>query len=99
MAGVTLIAEAAFQDQLWRPVLAPLVPRVPIRVLRCHVSPATARARTTGRPAAGRAAHQGTPMAADVWLPITLDVPTLTVDTTDGYVPAESEVIAFAAAT
>jgi predicted kinase len=98
MAGVTAIAESAFQDHLWRPILAPLLSQVPIRVLRCHVSPATARARITARPAAGRAAHQGTPKAADAWLPITLDLPTLTVDTTDGYAPGEPELIAFASA-
>jgi len=97
-AGVTTIAEAAFQDDLWRPILAPLLPQVPIRVIRCHVSAATARTRIAGRPTAGRAAHQGTPIAADAWLPITLAVPTLTVDTTDGYEPSEEAIIAFVTA-
>jgi predicted kinase len=97
MAGVTVIAEAAFQDHRWRPILAPLLPRLPIRVIRCQVPAPTARTRIAARPAAGRAAHQGTPVAADAWIPITLDVPTLTVDTTDGYSPPEPAIADFLA--
>lgn len=97
LAGVTVIAEAAFQDHLWQPILAPLLPRVPIRVIRCRVSAAAAVARIAARPAVGRAAHQGTPVGADAWLPISLDVPSLTVDTTEGYDPGEESVVAFAA--
>jgi predicted kinase len=97
-AGVTLIAEAAFQDHLWRPILVPLMPQVPVRVIRCHVAPAVARSRLDGRPADGLVAHRGNPVAADAWLPITLDVPTLIVDTTDGYSPGEPAVVEFARA-
>jgi predicted kinase len=101
-AGVTVIAEAAFQDHLWHPILAPLLPQVPIRVIRCQVPAATARARLAARPAGGqaaggRAAHRGNPVAADVWVPISLDVPSLTVDTTDGYDPPDHRITAFAA--
>jgi len=95
-AGVTVIAEAAFQDHLWRPILAPLLPRVPIRVIRCRVAAPVTEARIAGRPAAGRAAHGGNPVTADAWQPITLDVPALTVDTTDGYDPGEASIVAFA---
>jgi len=98
-AGVTVIAEAAFQDHLWRPILAPLLPQAPIRVIRCRVPAATARDRIEGRPAVGRAAHQGSPVSADAWLPITLDVPTLEADTSDGYDPPVEEIVAFAVAT
>ena len=97
-AGVTVIAEAAFQDHLWRPILAPLAPRVPIRVIRCRVTAPVAATRVAGRPAAGRAAHGGSPVAADAWRPITLEVPALTVDTTDGYDPAEASIVAFVTA-
>jgi predicted kinase len=98
VAGVTVIAEAAFQDHLWRPILVPLLDRVPMRVIRCQISPATARARFAARAAApARAAHAGQPVAADAWMPISLEVPVLTVDTTDGYFPPEPEVVAFAA--
>jgi predicted kinase len=98
-AGVTVVAEAAFQDHRWRPILVPLLPQVPIRVLRCRVAAAVARARIDARPAEGRAAHRGgTPVTPDVWAPITLDVPALTVDTTDGYTPPMPDIVAFAAA-
>lgn len=95
-AGVTTIAEAAFQDQLWRPILAPLLDRVPVRVVRCRVAPATALNRLAARPAIGRDAHRGSPVPVGAWIPISLDVPTLVVDTTDGYDPAEPEIAAFA---
>jgi predicted kinase len=101
LAGVTTIAEAAFQDHLWRPILEPLLPRVPIRVLRCRVPAEVAHTRITGRPVTGpsaRAAHRGNPVSAGAWTPVTLDLPTLTVDTTTGYVPPETEIAAFATA-
>jgi predicted kinase len=44
-AGVTTVAEAAFQDRLWRPGLEPLTGLARVRVVRCTVSPATARQR------------------------------------------------------
>lgn len=96
--GVTVVAEAAFQDHLWRPILGPLLPRLPIRVIRCRVTPAVAVSRLAARPVHGRAAHRGTPVAADAWVPIALEAPTLVVDTTYGYAPAEEEIVAFAAA-
>ncbi|MEV6843167.1 AAA family ATPase [Actinoplanes sp. NPDC051411] len=96
LAGVTVVAEAAFQDHLWRPILAPLLPRVPARVIRCQVTTVTAGARIAARAAAGRAAHQGNPVAADAWIPITLEVPTLTVDTTDSYDPSVAAIVTFA---
>jgi predicted kinase len=34
-AGVTVVAEAAFQDRLWRPNLEPLADLAQIRVIRC----------------------------------------------------------------
>jgi hypothetical protein len=68
-----------------------------MRVIRCRVAAATARTRIAARPEAGRAAHRGDPIAADGWLPISLDIPTLTVDTTGGYAPTEAEIVAFTA--
>lgn len=99
-AGVTVVAEAAFQDKLWRPRLEPLAGVARIRVVRCDVDPAVARDRIERRrrtePA--RAAHgdrawlDGPPPE---WTPIALDVPALVVDTTDGYSPVLPEIIAF----
>lgn len=98
-AGVSVIAEAAFQDRLWQPILTPLIGRTDLRVIRCRVDPATARDRIAARALAvpTRAAHGGTPVAADAWTPIALPVPVLEVDTTDGYRPGEAEIAAFAA--
>jgi predicted kinase len=96
LAGVTVIAEAAFQDHLWRPILTPLIPRVPVRVIHCRIAPDTARARIDVRGV--RAAHPGKAVAADAWVPLSLDVPVLAVDTTDGYDPPEPSIVAFARA-
>ncbi len=101
-AGVTVVAEAAFQDRLWRPVLSPLAGLGGIRVIRCVADPAVARDRMTrrlGDPV--RAAHADPEMLARPpapWAPITLDVPTLQVDTNDGYSPGLPAIVAFAAA-
>lgn len=100
-AGVSVIAEAAFQDHLWQPILTPLIGRTDLRVIRCRIDPATARDRIAARALAvpTRTAHGGAPVAADAWTPITLPVPILEVDTTDGYVPGEAEIALFAAPT
>jgi predicted kinase len=104
-AGVSTVAEAAFQDRLWRPGLAPLADLAGIRVLRCVVDPATASSRMANRLATDptRAvhhdhAHLRSP-SPGAWEPISLDVPTMQVDTSDGYSPAWPEIVNFAAAT
>lgn len=100
-AGVTVVAEAAFQDRLWRPRLEPLATLGRIRIIRCDVDPAVARDRIARRRRAvpTRAAHgdrawlDGPPPD---WTPIAMDLPTLAVDTTDGYSPTLPEIVAFA---
>lgn len=105
-AGVTVVAEAAFQDRLWRPGLEPLAGLAGIRVVRCGVDADTARARIAHRieHSPQRSAHadrdllralerDGSPI--DSWAPISLDVPTIVVDTTDGYSPGIEEVLSF----
>ncbi|MGX6603390.1 AAA family ATPase [Micromonosporaceae bacterium Da 78-11] len=95
-AGVTVVAEAAFQDRVWRPVLTPLLGAADVRVIRCTVEPAVARARIAARASKPtRAAHSGRPVDAADWAPIALPVPTLTVDATIGRVPALPEIIAW----
>ena len=58
-AGVTTVAEAAFQDHVWRPRLEPLRGRAQIRIVHCMVTADVAFERSLRRgetePAAGRA--------------------------------------------
>ncbi|MFE7125322.1 AAA family ATPase [Streptomyces sp. NPDC057617] len=106
-AGVTVVAEAAFQDRLWRPNLEPLAGIADIRVIRCTVDSAVAHHRIARRADGNalRAAHAdrellkaiadgGRPLES--WVPISLNVPTLVVDTSDGYDPAIGEIVSFA---
>jgi predicted kinase len=98
--GVTHVAEAAFQHAAWARGLEPLGPLGKLRVVRCHVDPVVARSRAAKRmrehPA--RAAHDdaGHFSIERSFEPITIDAPTLDVDTTDGYVPELDAVANFA---
>lgn len=105
--GVTVVAEAAFQDRVWRPRLEPLAGLADIRVIRCATAAATAHDRIARRVAADphRSAHGDRKLLAaiadgrrsiDSFVPISLEVPTLTVDTGDGYRPGIPEIVAFA---
>lgn len=105
-AGTTVVAEAAFQDGLWRRGLEPLSALSRIRVVRCATPSGVARDRVARRAdgsphraahadrelldaiASGRFSHEG-------FRHISLDVPTLTVDTSDGYRPGLDDVEAF----
>ncbi|WP_329520226.1 AAA family ATPase [Spirillospora sp. NBC_01491] len=106
-AGVTVVAEAAYQDRLWRPNLEPLAGVADLRVIRCAVPAAVAHDRIARRVAddAHRAAHGDRELleaistgrrSTDSFVPISLDVPALTVDTGDGYRPDLAEIVAFA---
>lgn len=104
-AGVTTVAEAAFQDRLWRPGLQPLIGIADIRVVHCRVAAQTAfdRVRRRQDESAIRRAH------ADAYLgdhhsyavghhgfqPVRLGVPEIEVDTSDGYRPGLDEIVAF----
>jgi predicted kinase len=104
-ARVTTVAEAAFQDHVWRPRLEPLARLARIRVVHCVVSADVALARQLSRgqdhplrrahadPAGpGTAARQ----AHDAFNRVSIDTPWLEVDTTDGYRPGLDQILAFA---
>ena len=107
-SGTSLVAEAAFQDRLWRPGLEPLLDAADIRVIRCIVDPGLARDRIAHRAATqpARAAHADAAYLRRIadgerpiesWVPIALDVPTLIVDTTQDWDPPLTRIAEFAA--
>jgi predicted kinase len=106
-SGATVVAEAAFQDKLWRPELEPLLDLAELRVVHCVVDPALARERIARRAAdnaGGRKAHadalllealeSGT-LSLEAFEPIAPVAPSIRVDTTDGYHPGLDEIVAF----
>ncbi|MET8877191.1 AAA family ATPase [Nocardia sp. NPDC004604] len=100
-AGVTVVAEAAFQDRLWRPGLEPLCSLAAIRIVHCEVEPAIAMTRIHQRSSENplRRAHSG-PHTDAIELPrefdrVSLAVPAIEIDTTDGYRPGLDEIVAF----
>ena len=108
--GITLVAEAAFQHKVWSPRLQPLTAIARTRIIVCTVDPEIARVRHIERgladpererfhgDAAVQAAREGRELPIENYDPPRLDVPTLVVDTTDGYSPSLEQVIAFARA-
>jgi predicted kinase len=104
-AGVTTVAEAAFQNRIWHPRLTPLRTLAMIRILHCTVAPEVAFQRVVQRGAASsvRAAHAD-PAPADeadhirrhlAFDRVALDVPSIEVDTTHGYRPDIGQIVAF----
>jgi predicted kinase len=106
--NVTLIAEAAFQHKLWAPKLEVLQPIARIRIIVCSVEPQIARDRCVDRGLADSdrerfhpdpaipAAREGRTLPLGVYDPPHLDVPTLNVDTSEGYQPDLQAVVSFA---
>ena len=105
-AGVTTVAEAAFQDRLWRPGLEPLQDLARIRVVHCVVDPELAFQRSLSRRTGNqhRRAHPDpAPGDAGEYLGrlrsfdrIDLGPPWIETDTTDGYRPDLADLVAFA---
>ncbi|SDR91099.1 AAA family ATPase [Microlunatus soli] len=99
--GVTVVAEAAFQHRLWVQGLTPLLELAEeVRVIRCRTGEEVLLHRRSSRLAevATRSAHADTEAMRvnPDWDAIHLDVPTLDVDTTDGYQPALDAIVDFA---
>jgi predicted kinase len=105
-AGVTTVAEAAFQDHVWRPRLEPLRGLAQIRIVHCTVSADVAfeRSLRRGRENSLRAAHAD-PGPGDVarsarahlaFNRVAVEAPWIEVDTADGYRPGLGEIVAFA---
>jgi predicted kinase len=94
-AGVTTVAEAAFQDHMWRPGLEPLRQLARIRVVHCLADPDVALARRLRRDREDprRRAHARLPDGA--FNRVSVDAPWIEVNTTNGYDPELSGVVAF----
>lgn len=107
LAGeVTVVAEAAFQDGLWRSGLEPLADLAELRIVHCKVDPDVAHARIAGRSAArlGVSRHVvDTPedelaewkRAFTSFARLSMPAPSLEVDTTDGYAPDLPAIVGF----
>jgi predicted kinase len=104
-AGVTTVAEAAFQDHVWRPRLESLRRLARVRLVQCVVAPEMAFARVLERGAVDplRQAHAD-PQAGQAqaftqsqarFVRVSLDVPSIDVDTTEGYRPGLDEIVSF----
>jgi predicted kinase len=104
-AGVTTVAEAAFQDRLWRPGLEPLQGLAQLRIVHCTVDADLAFQRSLRRrqenPLRSAHADAGPRDAAeralihDEFARVSVNAPWIEVDTTNGYRPALREIMAF----
>jgi predicted kinase len=100
-AGVTTVAEAAFQDHVWRPRLEPLLGLARLRILQCTVDDDLASRRIAQRARDNplRRAHADSTVLAGqgrrAFVRLSMDVPSLDVDTTDGYRPGLEQIMAF----
>lgn len=102
---ITLIAEAAFQHKLWSPKLEPLQNIARIKIILCTISPLLAKSRFVQRgiddPHRAQFHDNSAAQLTDIdWLsrhydPLHLPVPTLEVDTSDGYQPPFDDIMAF----
>jgi hypothetical protein len=100
-AGVTTVAEAAFQDRLWHPGLEPLRDLARIRIVHCTVGAEVAFKRSLQRSQKNplRRAHTGPDLgeAADYIqrYRVSVDASWIEIDTTDGYRPGLGQIVAF----
>ena len=97
-AGVTTVAEAAFQDRVWRPGLESIRDLARIRIVHCHVDADLALERMLRRRAESpsRRAHaDDRARSHNAFERVSIDAPWLEVDTTNGYIPGLSTIVAF----
>ena len=103
-AEVTVVAEAAFQDAIWRQGLEPLTELARLRIVQCRADPAVARERRlSAAGAGGRRAHARIiGEGIDDWERafasfegVSIPAPSIDVDTTDGYAPTLPEIVEF----
>lgn len=103
--NISLIAEAAFQDHLWKPQLLHLQDKAEIRIIICEIKPDLAKTRFEHRLLANPDRHKfhgdnqhkkNGGLQTDTYVPVDMDVPTLRVDTTQDYSPELQQIVEFA---
>jgi predicted kinase len=106
-AGVSVVAEAAFQDRLWRPGLEPLAALAQLRIVRCKVDASVSFERAVRRAATSEnrlRAHGDSTLGKGIaewgndvesFEHVSVSAPTIDVDTTEGYDPDLQEIVAF----
>lgn len=98
--NVTLVAEAAFQHKLWAPKLESLRKKARIRIIHCHIDAQLAYVRKVRRtetdPARERFYGDPRNIPISTYDPPQLNLPTLTVNTSDGYLPVFEDIVSFA---
>ena len=108
--NISLVIEAAFQHKLWKPKLLPLIEAANLVIIVCATDPYLARSRFIKRSLAdptrerfhGDSEFYGAINEHDLsntpikpYMPPKLNVPTLNVDTTDGYEPSLDFIVSF----
>lgn len=105
-AGVTTIADAAFQDHVWRPRLELLRGLAHLRIVHCVVADEVALRRVLqrGQDTPARRAHADPRLGHDLadfarhraaFDRVSVQAPWMEVDTTDGYKPGLDEIVKF----
>jgi predicted kinase len=97
--NVTLVAEAAFQHKLWAPKLELFREKARIRIVHCQIDPELAYLRKVQRTEEDpdRARFYEAPKNGPLsnYDPPHMDLPILTVDTSDGYLPIFEDIVSF----
>lgn len=102
---ISVIAEAAFQDKLWKPKLLDLLHKAEIKILICKANLDLIKSRFANRLSnnSGRERYHGDESMAKErfieltknYVPVNIDAPTMQVDTSEDYRPAIEEIIHF----
>ena len=102
-AGVTTVAEAAFQDPLWRHGLEPILGKASLRIVQCHADPVVGRERRRVAVEGGQTAHakivgdeiEDWREAYASFDRLSIAAPSIDVDTTEGYEPGIEAIVEF----
>lgn len=94
---VSLIAEAAFQHRLWYPRLQSLLEVADLRIIHCVADDAVVAERIALRRNQKTEGEPKTPTIVKLtdFEPVDLEVPTMLLDTNEGYTPPIESVLAF----